>query len=126
MKMKLSLVQTRANDGGGKPMFDIVAEGKGYRKKVGEVYYNTRGFQGYFKLPHHLDSGFSVGEGSLTRVQRELKYFQRNYQPTVENPFLPLPALPAPKLPPIQAEITSEPFPQFQLTQPATQQLQLA
>ncbi len=102
MKMKLILHQTRADDGGGKPSFDIVAEGKGYRKKVGEVYYNMTGFVGYFRLPHVPKTGFSFGEGSLTRIQKGLKQFQRDHQPPVENPFDPA------KLPPIQAVVTSE------------------
>ena len=75
--MKLTLVQTRADDGGGKPMFNVCCDGA----KVGEVYYNMTGFNGYFKLPHKPNTGFNLGEGSLARVKRELAEFQRDYQP---------------------------------------------
>ena len=81
--MKLTLVQTRADDGGGKPMFNVCADGV----KVGEVYFNMTGFNGYFKLPHLPNTGFSLGEGSLARVNRELAVFQREHQPPPSRPI---------------------------------------
>lgn len=75
--MKLTLVQTTANDGGGQPAFKVCCDGV----KVGEVYFNMTGFNGYFKLPHKPNTGFNLGEGSLARVKRELAQFERDYQP---------------------------------------------
>jgi hypothetical protein len=76
--VKLTLVQTRADDGGGKPMFNVCCDGV----KVGDVYFNMTGFNGYFKLPHEPNTGFNLGEGSISRVKRELAEFQRDYQPS--------------------------------------------
>lgn len=82
---KLTLVQTRADDGGGKPMFDVCADGV----KVGEVYFNMTGFTGYFKLPHKPKTGFQLSEGSLARIKRELAEFERDHQPvTAKNGLL--------------------------------------
>ena len=75
--MKLALVQTRADGGGGKPMFNVCCDGV----KVGDVYFNMTGFTGYFKLPHKPGVGFNLGESSLARVKRELADYQRDYQP---------------------------------------------
>ena len=75
--MKLTLKQTRANDGGGKPMFAVMADDQ----KVGDVYFNMTGFTGYFRLPHLPGKGFQFSEASLPRIQKELRWFERDHQP---------------------------------------------